>query len=400
MIDQKEYRNLLLKIIDLEEADILKLGPSLFHGATLYIYLYFSLANKHKDENLKGKAFSLLDQVLHNISKGKFMGYGVHSLSLGYTGIGLALWHLHHKNYIKINFDDDFSLLDDFLFSLAQSDIKKGYIDYLHGSFGVLHYFSRRQDNDIVKKYTDILLENFYQACKKDSMGLRVKNLIISDAHENSFDMGIAHGLSGILIILNNLYYKGGNSSDIILDIIERGINYIDSTYRPCVKFRKGLNSFYPTTVDENYSLEDTINTGSYISRLGWCYGDLNQVILRLQLGDTLKRRDLYDHALRLSEDIIQLRANKNFQVIGTGICHGSAGLSLIFRWLYEKTNIALYLSESEYWSNTTKEYIANYEYGEAPKFNSSLLEGIPGVVLSYEDSSCGSLLRDIMLLN
>lgn len=389
----------------LEELDtdslLTEKGIGLFHGATLYLNLFFNIGEKTGNEKLINIGYNLTDKILESINEDKVTyDYGIHSLSMGYAGLALSIWNLNKKHVFDIDFEKEFEVLDNLLFTLCIDDLKKGYIDYLHGPFGVLLYFSKRQENKRVREYTNTIISEFHKTCKIDDMGLRVYNLVLEDSHQNNFDLGVAHGLSGILIILNEIN-RMGNNNRLITDIINSSMLYINNKFREKEKDNIKCNSYYPSSIDENYSMQDKINVDSYNSRIAWCYGDLNQVLLRINLSKDLNKENLVEHAKFLASDTLLRTRVEDHQILSEGICHGSSGVAMIYKWMFEKTGDRRYFEGSNHWFEKTLQYLNDIDpVRDTFSKKTGLLEGYPGALMALCDDGNYSILRNVMLLN
>lgn len=123
-------------------------------------------------------------------------------------------------------------------------------------------------------------------------------------------------------------------------------------------------------------------------SRLGWCYGDLAIALTLARAGKMINRQDLLDCACEIGIYAAQ-RNCETAMVQDAGICHGSGGLMLIFKLLYQIIPISEFERASEYWFENT---INRYEEHGLEGFNAyksgksveetSLLEGYAGIGL------------------
>jgi hypothetical protein len=86
---------------------------------------------------------------------------------------------------------------------------------------------------------------------------------------------------------------------------------------------------------------------------LGWCYGDLTIALTLARVGQTLERQDLVDEAKRIGLHAA-MRDENSAMVKDAGICHGSAGLMLIFQMLNEIIPMPEFEKASDYWFENT----------------------------------------------
>ena len=80
-------------------------------------------------------------------------------------------------------------------------------------------------------------------------------------------------------------------------------------------------------------------------SRLGWCYGDLTIALTLARVGKALDHPAYIDKAKQISLHSAQ-RDSENGYIQDAGLCHGSAGVALIFQLLNQQFNQQFNLPE------------------------------------------------------
>ncbi|MCD7931702.1 MAG: hypothetical protein LUH15_10300 [Tannerellaceae bacterium] len=129
-------------------------------------------------------------------------------------------------------------------------------------------------------------------------------------------------------------------------------------------------------------------------SPLSWCYGDLGLGIAFCQAGTVLRKREWIEEGLKVFQ-LTSIRSFEEDNVIDAGICHGSAGIAMIFRRMFCETNYKEFREISLFWLNKTLAFahfedgLAGYKTFSNNKWSCdcSLLTGISGiglVLLSY----------------
>ena len=128
---------------------------------------------------------------------------------------------------------------------------------------------------------------------------------------------------------------------------------------------------------------------------MAWCYGDLGIGIALLQVRKILEKKEYEKKGLEILLKSTQRRNYNETLVTDAGICHGSAGIALIFRRMYYEIGRKEFKEATQYWINQTLHF-SRFEDGLAGyktyikdgwKNDYSLLMGISGVglvLLSY----------------
>ncbi len=192
---------------------------------------------------------------------------------------------------------------------------------------------------------------------------------------QKEINLGLAHGIPSILVILSNIYRSNGDK-EILTDLIEPGIGFLQ-------KFsKKKINSVsrFPTRIIDG--------KGIWPSRMAWCYGDPGIGTAILQIGKNCSRPDWKSLGLEILKSASRRRERENSRVTDACLCHGSSGLAMIYYHAGLETDYEPFFETSQFWAKETLNYgkhpeiQGNYIFhtGENqfyPRYN--LLEGITG---------------------
>lgn len=367
LIKEKKIQE-LAKILMAEKNN--KLGLMLGEaGVVLSLYYYLeTYASYDLDIQLNNR----LDKLLESVKNAELN----HSYSNGITGIGWVISHLSNNKFIDINQDEALNELDLYLLLLLDKAHNDNH-DFLHGYLGIGYYFlERRKLKGIEKAIDKITLvaknqENgMFWTSKSPYTGEKIINL------------GLAHGVSSIISFLSKVSFSGYLNHKTN-PLISASVNYILSTSFD----KKRYHSFFPSTIhfNPNHEIKN--------SRLAWCYGDLGIAISLFNANLVLKNSSLE----KTIKDIITSSLNrKNYEstaVIDSSFCHGSAGVSYIYKFFYkyfEEKNSS-FKDAADFWLNVTlsnankKNAYAGYMsfYGATGwKKELGILEGIAGIML------------------
>ena len=126
--------------------------------------------------------------------------------------------------------------------------------------------------------------------------------------------------------------------------------------------------------------------------RMSWCYGEIGTCLSLLEFADTFNDLEVKELALKVLKKNA-LKRNKRILEYDAGICHGTSGLVMIFRSLFNRFGSVEFKESYEHWYLETLKLKKNksidvkqYEYyfGEKRGFENSneLLTGFCGTDL------------------
>jgi lantibiotic biosynthesis protein len=381
LIDQQVKK--LLGIIEATEPK----NDSLFSGRIGQILYYFYMFRYFEDERYADKGVELIETVLHNMDTQKSPYLLKPAFSYGLSGFGYVLSLLKDEGIIDIDFEQQLCDFDSIVYTKALEEIEKRNTDYLHGSLGVLLYLSRRLSNPKVEKYLEDLVEALSKTAIRDSRGIRFENSHIARMNESdNTNFGLAHGLCGILMILLKIHDKGICQTQIE-ELVTGGINFMLS-YKTPQDLERAKYSFFPLTINEKEPWDSEKNIEEYGSRLGWCYGDLNEILLLYTASKQFGIMEWADMADEVGYNTLERKNRKETIVIDSHICHGSVGIAQYYKRFYQMTSLPMYEEAHQYWIERTLQFLE--KESSDPVFIShagELLEGFLGISLGLISS-------------
>jgi lantibiotic biosynthesis protein len=355
---------------------------SLMNGATgvAMFYFYYSLLAGKEHYRLLGE--EMVNGIIGQLNDNDFLPLQTyHSFSTGLAGIAHGLSHLQAKGFIDFDFDKSFSSLDEFLTEQAVADYEKGISDFLHGPMGVYYYLLGQQSNRNVLPLLSRLNDAFLAASVQDEKGIRTRNMILEEVNEQEFDLGLAHGITGVMLILLRSLEQQCNVEQVE-PLFEALLKYMLSAEKSMKE--TGGNSFFPTSVNEAIAAHSKENQDSYVVRLAWCYGDLNMAWLLVKAGKVLGRPALTEKGIAVGIDAAARREYHQHQVGDVFFCHGSSGVAYFFLRLYQETGEPVFQEAWQYWMDITLDAVLGAADGWADKLKPfSLLEGLAGLGLA-----------------
>jgi len=203
-----------------------------------------------------------------------------------------------------------------------------------------------------------------------------------ASAPEGCWDLGVAHGIPGVLALLGRAI-KVDVESATARRLLEGGIAWMLARKNP-----EGSRGWFGD------SLSEGMNWKSQGSRLAWCYGDLGVATALLMASHDAERSEWEAQALQIARDSAA-RPRETRGIHDAGICHGAAGNTLIFLRLYQTTGETCFLDAAlDHIDMTLAFQNSTQKYGGFPKYCvedgkkssmnyvPSLLEGSAGVAL------------------
>lgn len=147
--------------------------------------------------------------------------------------------------------------------------------------------------------------------------------------------LGMAHGQPGVVALLARLHAAGVDGAE---DLLRRATAALTAYASP----EHDAAGRYPTVLAER----DEHRPGS---RLAWCYGDPGVAMALLAAGRALGDDTVVAEALATAR-AAAARPFEASSVVDTGLCHGTAGLVLIFSRLYAETQDEVFAEAARRW--------------------------------------------------
>lgn len=376
------YTSLENKIKDIDDFG-LYMGKS---GICLFLY-YYQIMNKKKQIDIE----SIVDTLIDDSAKYEIRGYT--DLTF-YSEMALFMCHLYERKQININLDDHFSNIDDFLYKgmvLLLSDIKE--YGCVNGAISIGMYFLYRYilGSEEHGKYLDSFIELLSKIAVKKDNTFEWISIIDSGTFEKGYNLGIAHGIPGILLFLRKLYLMN-IKKEVVANLIVKTSNFLLSQ-KHSLKTQKSF--FF------NVCSQSSVSPNSgHDSRLALCYGDLSVGYSLFMVSSILgiERPDLNEIALDILINTTNRTNLDDINVVDAGLCHGTSGLAHMYNRLYHQSNQLKFRESALFWYKETIKmskfeneyagyrlpyYLKESEKEICERHNLSFLTGIAGTGLS-----------------
>lgn len=355
-------------------------------GKAFYHFYYYKC---YGDTEQRDRAQAVIDEVTSKITDGSSKLLRSISLSSGLTALAWSINTFKEEELIDSSFFGNTTSLDQKICEIAISQIQDSNLDFLHSSVGALAYLSDQveKDESLIKPLTycisclkEVMYVDDHQGYFKSCYLYRRQNHV----HVDDVDFSISHGSCAILLALIRLYEKGIAVDDIRL-IIEMNVKFILETMKS-ENIEDIRCSVFPSNVI--VSTPKKYKYTSDVQRLGWCYGDLNQVLLLHKSGKLLKRADWISIAESVGNFTLQKRDQESTQIEDVYLCHGSAGVATFYKALYYASGNSQYLVGYDYWIEQTSSCLSDILSRNSVDRNAySMLEGLAGTGLTLMDN-------------
>lgn len=345
----------------------------LLGGSLGLLYYYYHAADILKDPALLEQGETMLAAVFEDLN-GEDARLNGAAFSNGATGLAYVVNNLQSNGLIDFDINSEFADLDRYLFDTACEQLDKGEIDYLHGAMGAFYYFASRAQNETVNTYLNTLAGIFLDKAIPSADGLYFTNHSLERLGDHKADLGLAHGLSGLLLLLIAAW-PHLKDPEKAAQTLRKGIAFILQFEVPADTDQQRF-SLFPFTVERAKPL-------NLPNRMAWCYGDLNIVLLLYRAGKLLQDNIYLETAERIGKNTLNRKSEQATQSSDSHFCHGSSGLAQIYNCLYTETGDPGYKEAYAYWITETLSLVdREIEAGQYRQNPVSLLDGWPGVAL------------------
>jgi lantibiotic modifying enzyme len=149
------------------------------------------------------------------------------------------------------------------------------------------------------------------------------------------YNLGIAHGISGVIGFLAECSARGA-ATPTTISLLSQSVGWLLAQ-----RLRDSASCFAD------------VAGSTRPSRLAWCYGDPGIAVALCKAAAALRCDRTHEAALHVAEHSAA-RMTEPAWVRDTGICHGSAGLALVYEWLSYQYPQSMQLARAaRFWSDS-----------------------------------------------
>jgi lantibiotic biosynthesis protein len=240
--------------------------------------------------------------------------------------------------------------------------------DIISGLSGIGAYAIMRTDDAAAQRLFAAVEDSLMKLSVSDANGRTWKTLpkhvgpMASGEAKASghHDLGIAHGIPGVLGILSG-GIKWGLARDSTRDCVAEGLRWLLHFER-----QKDSPSLFP-----NYDSSESP------SRVAWCYGDLGIALAFVHGGEALGSEEFIQFGLSMAHRRLSMHPS-TFMITDLGLCHGFLGVRHIVMKLNRRRHTEFLCRVGDSMLNQAAE--AGY-----PRTNWSFLDGSIGALLALQ---------------
>ncbi len=267
--------------------------------------------------------------------------------------------------------DDGNDEVNKLLIELVSETPWTGHYDLFGGLVGYATYFSEGLPAADSKRALGVVVRRLEELCEESDTEAtwHTPARLVPAAYRGDFpsgyyDLGIAHGVPGILVVLAT-----AAAAAVETKIASRLANALVVWIRARMQSKVACGSFFPARYLSGNRPQR--------SRHAWCYGDPGLAIAWLRAAELLKNEEWKSEALHvLSESVpTPLEASG---VKDAGLCHGTAGLAQIYNRVYQSTRRHSFREGARYWLQKTIDFQESGGFGGYRAFRPQTGLGVP----------------------
>lgn len=262
----------------------------------------------------------------------------------GYSGIAWAVEHLQKQILTPAGIEgeeEDGNLgVDEVLIDMLDVDRWRSDYDLIGGLVGYGVYALERVEKPTARQLLERVLDHLEKLAVRREVGISwhtspelLTPWQLSAAPEGYYNLGLAHGVPGVLLLLAAMQ-KAGIQPERSSKLLKEGVAWFFTQFQnPAIGSYLGAWCTAPLEREEEESS----------SRVAWCYGDLGASLALWQMGQLAGESAWQEKALELAR-LSAKRSMEDSGVKDVGLCHGSAGNMVIFLRLYQHSGEKLFL--------------------------------------------------------
>jgi len=350
---------------------------SLSHGFPALVSFYAHLDKYYPDQKWDLAAHEYVLQIVASIESD-----GIHDYSL-FGGLSGICWSLLQASKSKTRYQKLLQTLNEDLVEAVKNyyllpmkdDVQKKVpsgvqlYDLIQGIVGIGAYMLQDLHNPLFYETLISITQTLIERCRPIRIeGYKVHGWYVPNHFQftdqdiqqfpkGNFNLGLAHGVPGILSFLS-IAYAHGICLDHQLETIQQITNWLVS--KNCGE----KNS--PRWCDRVSFEEETRNLSSSASihRDAWCYGTPGVARSLYLAGDALKDNLLKNFASHAFRTIFQ-RSEEEWGLVSPTFCHGTVGLlAITFRMAQDTDDLYLYDHTENLKQKLISKFNASFPFG------------------------------------
>jgi lantibiotic modifying enzyme len=315
--------------------------PCLFTGRRGEALFLMHFAQYAKSDSCFDLAVQRIEESFEIVDN----GYGLFSLSGGLAGIFWTIEHLIELGYLSEDTRESLEPFDQPLAEVMLNDIARGNFDFMHSALGIaLYLLKRRQQNPTLESALIKCVEGLKNCAQQaDGNSLKWIALLNSETGETGPNICLSHGMASIAIMLSK-FIENNIAREQSTALLHQTVNYILAQEIDPAEHL----SYFPSMSLENPGQQ------MLTSRIAWCYGDLGVALALYRAGKAADMAEWRDKGLKILLYSCSRRGVKMNTIKDAGLCHGTAGVALIFQRLFLDTGLQDFEEAAGYWHEQT----------------------------------------------
>jgi lantibiotic modifying enzyme len=313
-------------------------GPGLATGQAGVAIFHAYLAEARGRARDRDLAEQHLDRAAETLSARSLAA----TLFSGFVGIGWAVEHLTGRLFSRVEGEDPTSEIDEAVREELDLGTRVHDFDLVTGAVGLGVYALERPIAAGRVLFARVLADLEARAeATPEGLAFRTRpgsipGQLRDQFPDGYFNLGLAHGAPGVVALLAAACWRD-IERDRARSMLERTLAWLLAQRQPAE-----VGSAFG---QRSGALEAT--------RCAWCYGDPGVSIALLHAARALDDRELEQVALSIARAAAD-RSQHRSGVRDAGLCHGAAGLALIFNRLHQSTRDPTCLEAARTWCART----------------------------------------------
>ena len=228
---------------------------------------------------------------------------------------------------------------------LLMDGLKENNLNPMSGTLKYGNYFiyrAKHSDKDFSYIFLEILnkIEELSHYDEKTD-GIYWKSNVKRE-DRNLIELGVKHGVIGIIDFLVKLY-ENGFEKERVFELIKKGLKYVSSFK---LKNEKSLFPFCTDNVPDAKSFS-----------FGIIYGDLGIAYGMYKAGDICNMEEYKKLAIEVLTNLSKFRDDKNESITDANLLYGNLGVASLLQLLQNKIETNFLDGTIDYWYSKTKEH-------------------------------------------
>jgi lantibiotic biosynthesis protein len=312
-------------------------NDSLTGGKAGIALFYAQLFRQFKEPRHLDRSCELITDCLISLQQAR----GTFDFASGISGILWSAKIMTHWGLIDIREVEGIEEINKQIGRSMEIDARKNIFDFFYGFIGKGIYLIDPYPENVA--IIEDIIHYLDALGIRDDQGITWEQTFIANRKVHAgpcYELGMAHGISGIILFLSKTYQQEILSKKS-KELIEGAVSWMLN--------KKGISkhNYFPSLVPQ-------VNDSS---KLGWCVGDLGIGAAIWTAACALQNRQwmseveaMLELALNIDFSRSNIFLNRKLTVADSGFCHGLAGNAYMFNQYYRAMGHEALLQKANYW--------------------------------------------------